>query len=86
MVEGKFNTPIKAFKTFNGHDLAFVIVNTPRTFQGLGTDPKVKDKLTDVLKFLKRSKRRQLIIRRKSGLHKLPYYPRQHFSCRVHPK
>jgi len=49
-IEGKIIYANKAFETLTGHDPSEVIGQTPRILQGVGTDKKVIDRLTDAMK------------------------------------
>ena len=48
--EGKIVYANKAFKKLTGHDPVEVLGQTPRILQGAGTDPKVTERLREVLK------------------------------------
>jgi len=49
-IEGKVIYANKAFENLTGHDPSEVIGQTPRILQGIGTDTKVIDRLTDAMK------------------------------------
>lgn len=49
-IEGKVIYANKAFETLTGHDPLEVLGQTPRILQGVGTDKKVIDRLTDAMK------------------------------------
>jgi PAS domain S-box-containing protein len=49
-IEGKIIYANKAFETLTGHDPSEAIGQTPRILQGVGTDKKVIDRLTDAMK------------------------------------
>jgi PAS domain S-box-containing protein len=49
-IEGKVIYANKAFETLTGHDPLEILGQTPRILQGVGTDKKVIDRLTDAMK------------------------------------